>query len=427
MSFDDRAHPRGQAGNAGEFRDRDRGDPEIVLDALEPDYVQEPWVPTYSFPSARLGAARDLIDKANRRLDKYGIAEQFTFDTGLRVVDRPDGRHDEIATITLNRPVISLGGWQFAGSHDFTPDGRVVHHWASPEAASAVLDNHCDFCGLNRSRGKVFTVTDAAGETKQVGSNCLEAFLGVKPQGLWALDSEINLDALEDAAVDGPTAHGGSEVFPAEDLIVASLAASDDGRAYVSKGQASREDPSTGDAVRGAWVELLATGDNPGRRALAREILTWVAAQDADQEGDYIGNLKAVLAGEDRWVAAKHVAIAASSVSAYRNAQEREERDRAAAERRANRVSGFIGEKGEKIDGLEATVTGTRSWEGEWGTTTLVSLRSADGHTVKWFASGGKEYEAGTKVTVKATIKGHDNYDGDDQTIITRAKLVVRD
>lgn len=418
MTFDTALHPRGQVSNDGQFRDRERSMPEAMLSEPDETFDKE-LAPTYSFPATFLGEAESRIEKANRRLAKSGITERFEYTTEHHVVTK-EGVSEARVALTLNRPTISLAGWGLAGVHDFTPDGHVVHHWADREVSEDVLDNHCDHCGHRRARGRVFTVTNTDGETKQVGSNCLEAFLGIKPQCLWALDDELGLDEVEEEGREGPGAKGSAQVYPAEDILVVALAASGDGYDYVSRSRSSMEEPATADKVASDWVELMAVGDNPERRALASEILVWVGKQDDDDDGDYVRNLKAVLAGEDRWVSRQHLAIAASGASAYRHAEMQAERD-------ANRVTGFIAPIGEKIEGVEATIVAVRHIEGDYGTSTLIVMRAADGHAVKWFASGYHEYDEGTRVRAKGRVKDHDNYNGEDQTVLTRAKLEVLD
>ncbi len=50
--------------------------------------------------------------------------------------------------------------------------------------------------------------------------------------------------------------------------------------------------------------------------------------------------------------------------------------------------------------------------------------KTEDGHVVKWFASGSFSYELGDVVKFEAaTVKAHENYQGTDQTVITRGVI----
>lgn len=383
-----------------------------------------PLKPTYTMPAAYVPYAKDKVSAANARLQKLGIEERFTVDIEYENIQK-DGRYEQLAHMSLNTPAISYGGWAFAGVHEFTADGRVLHHLTSDPAARAVDDDHCDHCGHNRRRGKVFTVTNEAGETKQVGSNCLEAFLGIKPQGLWALQFD-DLEELEEYAEENPLVHGSSEVYPAEDVVVAALVATRDGQHYVSRMDSNIGNPATAQVVVNDWDALMKDGDTDARRKLARKVLRWVNSVDAG-DNEYLGNLREVLAGKERFVGSKHIGIAASVVTAYRNDLERKEREAAKAKRIAERVKGYIAPEGEKVADIPATIVRTRDFETMYGTTTLITMRADTGHTITWFASGYKEYEEGAKISVSGRVKKHDVYDGDDQTVLTRAKIARRE
>lgn len=416
MTWDETDHPRLKS---GEFSEKMNSEftgslPEVA------ELPRESYRPVYTMPAAYLPYAEEKIRGANQRLKRHGIEERFEIEVGHRVVTR-EGQTKAVVDITLNRPSISLAGWTFEGAHDFTPDGRVVHHYSDPNVAETVTDNRCDHCGHNRRRERVMTITNEQGETKQIGSNCLQAFLGVRPQGLWALTDDVDLGDMEELARESPNLHGSSAVIPAESLIVAALAATGDGREYVSQANATMEQSSTSSVVARDWDELMERGDTAARRTLARKVLRWVAQAEGDS--DYIGNLKAVLGGKDRYVGEKHIAIAASAVAAYRNEEARAEREAARAARIANRVSGYLAAEGDKVADVPATVLGTREFDTHYGTTTLVRMRADTGHTVTWFASGVKDFEEGAKVMVSGRVKKHDQYDGDDQTVLTRAKL----
>ena len=71
---------------------------------------------------------------------------------------------------------------------------------------------------------------------------------------------------------------------------------------------------------------------------------------------------------------------------------------------------------------MEVTITGIKYIDGVYGTTSLISMRTAEGKVAKWFASGYKEVEMGSKVTIDGTVKAQEVYNGQDQTILTRVK-----
>jgi len=64
------------------------------------------------------------------------------------------------------------------------------------------------------------------------------------------------------------------------------------------------------------------------------------------------------------------------------------------------------------------------SLEGMYGTTHLYKFADGSGNKITWFTSNDQSLEVGDSLVVKvATIKKHDTYNGEKQTIITRAKI----
>ena len=418
----------------GEFMVEQKNDGTVVLVNPEPEF-DEPEDDgmhgrRFTIPDTRLDKAIASIEKANRRLAKLGIDDKFTYELedGVRTVN---GQNRAIVTLTLNRPAISYDGWSFTGAHDFTPDGSVISHGSGPNTA-VVEDAHCDHCEKNRRRERVYTLHSETEGDKQVGKSCLHAFLGVKPEGLWALDADLGLDDPDPEDENGYSVYGqGSQLFPAEDLLAVAIEASKGGEEFVSKQRQSHENPATADVILGAWDKhfALVTDDH---RKLASEIREWVSGLDAD-DNDYLLNLKAVLAGGDdngeKWVKKKHVALATSAIGAYQYEKSKKLVKEVQADARDSFKPGFIGDVDEKVKGVPATVLRSHVIEGAsytYNTTsykTIVTMISDDGHQVTWFASGSKSFKVGQKVLAAGRVKDHGTYDGADQTVIWRAKL----
>lgn len=103
----------------------------------------------------------------------------------------------------------------------------------------------------------------------------------------------------------------------------------------------------------------------------------------------------------------------------------------AEAARVAELVQGFVAEVGEKIKNLSATVTYAGTFEvpsySGYGTDykALVILTADDGKVIKAAGTGASLYDLkkGQKVTVSGTVKDHGEFKGQDQTILTRAKI----
>jgi hypothetical protein len=99
------------------------------------------------------------------------------------------------------------------------------------------------------------------------------------------------------------------------------------------------------------------------------------------------------------------------------NANKRRE-ERVAADRATSQHVGTVGERRE----FALTVGKVFSFEGIYGTTYINICKDADGNVIVYKGSNG--YEEGETLTVKATVKAHDEREGVAQTLIARPKVM---
>lgn len=108
---------------------------------------------------------------------------------------------------------------------------------------------------------------------------------------------------------------------------------------------------------------------------------------------------------------------------------ERIERERAEAQERARKaISQHVGQIGDKID-LDVVLE-KRAWFDVpsfrgFGTDTMYvfTFRDQQGNALVWKTSKGLVHETGAKVHLTGTIKDHNEYDGEKQTVLTRCKV----
>jgi hypothetical protein len=108
---------------------------------------------------------------------------------------------------------------------------------------------------------------------------------------------------------------------------------------------------------------------------------------------------------------------------------ELEAKETAANERRVIRAAedaalvdafiGFEGEKKHQFDGVVRFVTG---FDTQYGWTTIVVIDTAEG-TAKWKTGSATDLDKGQAVSFTATIKAHEVYNGELQTVVLRPKF----
>ncbi len=118
----------------------------------------------------------------------------------------------------------------------------------------------------------------------------------------------------------------------------------------------------------------------------------------------------------------------ASKVVAYRPLTDRQLEAAATSIQRKKerdeegRASEYVGEIKERLE-FEAEVTGVYGTEGFYGHTDIVKFKDADRNLFTWFASDYTDLERGDRISIKGTIKKHDEFRDIKQTVLTRCKF----
>lgn len=390
---------------------------------------------THEFQSEYLGEYVDRIEKANRRLEKYGISERFEYTLEEYVVTREKKGgmvlSEPYTRLKLNSPSISINGNKFLAVITEEPAGFVTRSGKDVELSGWRPDSmKCEHCGINRPRNKTYLIEDENGERHQIGSSCVDAYLGVKPEGLWAIGADPT-----DGVSNAPRAPNPRELErPTEHMIAYALAVSDEGQNFVSRTTAMNyEKTATADAIETAlwsthkddreWaLEMEAKANEYLANGKAKEVLEEIRKVEGDN--DYATNLRTVAAGEQ--VNPRNSALLVSGLSVYRKKQEKAKRESA-----PKAAVGFAAPIKAKIAGKKAVVTRVQNipsydqYTGNEVTKSKINFRDENGHELIWWASRViDEVEEGQEVTFTGgSVKAHNHYNGVDQTSLTRVKF----
>lgn len=404
---------------------------EVDLDLTTEDDT-EPALPVYPIPVSAIVDAQARIDKANRRLERAGIDDRFTYELSEQYVrEGDDGQGRLYQDLTLSHPSISYGGWEFTAAVDHTDVGPIVRSRPGVELDGWRPETStCEHCGASRRRSATYLLSHEDGTRKQIGSSCMKDFLGVKPSGLWALGFDPLEESEDDEWIDRTSS--ADVATPSNDIIAVALAVTDGGRGFVSQSfaEASGRNP-TSHAVRDqlfGGVGPMSDRERHAREQIAADAERYIAdgtvdqvlqyARTMDGGGDYATNMRALATAEH--VGPKHLGLLASAVSGWARENDRRSLEKAEA---AAYTPGFLAEPKTKIAGHKAVVEKVMVMEGDYGPTTMLIMRAETGHTLKWNASGTKDLKAGDKIALTGgTVKDHGTYGGKDQTILTRVK-----
>jgi hypothetical protein len=329
--------------------------------------------------------------------------------------------------LTVEAETIALAGqWRLVAAVDFVTDEennrvpiiRTVPGETIPATYQATTA-YCGHCKTDRRRVVVYVVENAAGETMQVGSDCVQTALGINPALLanyWRVWAEAgNIGEGDDDFGGG---HARAHYTPAAIILVATAVIRQYGwrKADTARyeggmsGGATVRDILTADAkwMQKNYPDFTVTDAD---REKAEAVLEW--APEIDGESEYAHNVRTL--ATLKAVEPKYVGILGSAVLAY-------DRAHAVAETFVNEP---LGEVAKRLT-FAATLVDERTFEGNYGTAHLLIFKAAGGQRVTWFASKAAEalgITKGTPIMLKATVKKVAERNGTLETQVTRGAV----
>jgi hypothetical protein len=329
--------------------------------------------------------------------------------------------------LTVEAERIAIAGeWKLLAAVDFVTDDqnerkpiiRCVPEETIPAAYQATTA-FCGHCKTDRRRNVVYVVANAAGETMQVGSDCVQTALGINPALLannWRIWADIENIGGEDDEWGGGYA---KPAYSPRTIITVAVAVV---RQYgwVTAQKARDEDRMSG----GATVADILSSDRvrmemfypefavtDGDRERAEVVLEW--APDIDGDSEYAHNVRTLVTVKA--VERRYVGTLGSAVLAY-------DRAHAVKEEFANEP---LGEVGKRLT-FNATLLDQRACNGNYGVSFLLIFKAEGGQRVTWFASKPADdlgIKKGEAVALKATIKKCAERNGILETQVTRGAV----
>lgn len=404
----------------------------------------------FTIPQDNLALFNEKIAGLNKRAAKVGlppltVVERGTEERPVRQGSKLMRTWHKLAVTTVAD--IKLNGWKLLGVLGYLPGSdapiiREVPGETVPESYRTG-DRSCAYCGKARERRETFIVQHENGETKRIGRNCLRDFLGVDPKQMLSSSEWLaSLSSLGDDDYSGggsrqPTTFEPSFVMPIAIRVI-------DKKGYWSKSAietiamnrpdggklpvATANEVTTYIAALNGWLPKVPVNinqevldefgdvtDEDVRKGTA--VLDW--AKGMTGNSTYAYNLRTAASAQQ--ITGRELALLVSAYGAWKKATT----DDVAKEKAVKVPSEFMGTEGQKglvVD--QATVLFTRTLNGEYGPTTLITFKTPEGNLLKWFASGALEndFPVGGTFALRGTVKKHETYNGDKQTVLTRVK-----
>lgn len=391
------------------------------------------------------------LNKLNKRAAKIGATQiVYTIDgEDFEDVEGQPGRKRRIVLMNVTGEAPRCNGWTFIGTLNHTDDGNIIRAVPGVEMPATYRDCRpsCDHCKTNRLRRDTYIVRNEAGECKQVGSNCLQDFLGHKDPAKLASWAELVLGAYDicASANDGGKGLYTYRIDLPDYLSYVAEVVLRSGN-FISRKQAQEHDNHTrptseialtamfhSAALAGTEGELIPSTAAIDMAVAARDYALKKYAPHMLEDGspaDFKKSLMAMNASEglndfehNLFVAAKcegieprQAGVAAYIIQMYR-------KDLEMIAKRDSRPSNWVGEVGKRLRGLKLTVKAVRMRETQYGVQTWLRFVDESNNTFVWSASGEHDYAIDAQFIVTGTVKEHSDWKGIKQTKLMRCKL----
>lgn len=393
---------------------------------------------THTLRSDNVPTLFALVEKLNKRAKRLGVALITVVVLARRTETRRHPNTDlpyevSLTDVELVGEEIKLNGWKLVGVIEHDGSDCIVRSAGTDYDLSAYRTAdplHCDHCGTRRNRKDSFVLLHDDGREVRVGRSCLKDYLGHgSVNGLiWKADATRELAAITDSEEYLGGSGNGFDGMPLDEYL-GWVAMSIRHSGWLSRSAADeRSGMATADDAIDAMFNKKRT-ERPTEEdfAQAAAAIEWVKA-DLEREqaerglNDYQHNLSVILSKPT--IILRRVGYAASIVSYYERGLGREIEKRERAKRGAElaATSQHVGEIKERLDLTGVTVNRIHSFEGQFGTTFIINMIH-DGNVLVWFASREQDVKVGDTVTLRGTVKKHDDYKGTAQTTLTRCKV----
>lgn len=282
-------------------------------------------------------------------------------------------------------------------------------YWTAPAT--------CEHCHSNRRRKTTVLLQNANGELMQVGSTCVHDFTGINAEDIIRAYADITDIIEKPLEFRSSDSHVESKYAYTETYLTACIVEINKNGYQNNEGTKFK-----------AWDRVRAHEEyEEVHHKQAQKILNFFEEMNPDDFGanwSFYQNIKNALANEYT----KPSGFVAYAPIAYESATKYMEKKK--AEEASKDKSQWVGDVKDRVT-LTLEHVRTHGYEGYYGWSAIHIFKDTNGNTFVWNTDKklcevlGEEWRAQDKrmCEVTGTIKAHDTYNGEKQTILTRCKL----
>ena len=404
----------------------------------------------------RTAATTKKINRIAKKCQKANVP--FVFNVGKsydKVIDVKNANGDA-SHYVINLTDIEVNcqfkhdGWTALGLVQ-RKDGIVQCYFSESSLIKeySKTDFHCDHCKKHVHRNSVVVLEHENGERKVVGTSCVEEFTCGLSGNLVAAVADLSFALENDCEriakmLDTQKCFDGDDVFDidaewsremneflgrcgVQGYDVKKIVACAANIISCNGFKSSQDDEATWKSIPECYdrYSKYVTKDD---EAEAQKAIDWINSMSEDEftQSSYLFNLHQIT--NDGYCTMRHFGLLASLIPSYKKSESK----RIQSETKA--ISNYVGNVGDKFS-LSLTYIKTISYETQYGIGCFHFFRDNQGNIFKWSTQKVMEFyikddgyhtlDYGDTIKISGTIKEHDEYKNEKQTVITRCKYEV--
>lgn len=333
----------------------------------------------------------------------------------------------KVVSVSGDAPVIN--GWKIVANLDHQNEsGNIVREFGGVEIPKSYYTGSavCDHCGKARHRNKTYILVSLDNPEcfKQVGSACLKDFTGYEYASYLVefadtINTTLNMKDPEyyDKDLISGMSYSGKVGYDSRRFLALV------GKLIKKYGWKSASSPVPGVCTADVASTYYGTKEEAELGitdldcAETEEVFKWMSRMSGELR-PYYHNLY-VLSNEAFWKS-RDLRLGASAYASWMHEQARiKELDL----RRKNSTSVHQGQVGDKLDFRKVKVTHVSKHESMYGIVTLYKFVDEQGNIYGWWASSDQELDVEQSIMLRGTVKAHNEFNGEQETILTRCKI----
>jgi hypothetical protein len=388
----------------------------------------------YEIPLYKKALFESKLGVLNNRAAKIGVAPiEYSYGlTFLKEADTKDGKIKvEAVEVEVKGFTPTYDGWSVVSRfrhEDGITTINSVNGLLPPEEYRNITDPVCEHCGTHKVKKRSVLLYNRNEGYKVVGRTCMKNFVDSD------LENQLNFyERFADFANEIEENYGFSNKdaglsdyrFDLKEVVAMSVALTEKS-GYVSAGKASEEKlvPTksiVSDMLLNRVTKIVPSADD---YKVADEVIAWVRNKPVNNYGnEFIYNLKNICSKDSTVL--RYLGYIVAAYPSYKRELEKKAKEPVYADE-------YAGEIKERKE-FEVELLKKHVIDGYYGTTTIHTFVDSENHLLVWFASAslGVENEdgiwvyakVGDKFKLTGTVKKHDTYNGNKQTVINRCKV----